>query len=234
MGWICPIYIFQLHMLSCMDWICPLYIPIAYVVLYVLDLSFIYIFQLHMLSCMCWICPLYIYSNWICCPVCAGFVLYIYIPIAYVVLYVLDLSFIYIYSNCICCPVKLVSCRYCLVLHMLSSNVVLLSYKSCPANVTLYMLLCCSVHVRPVNANCMCCPVYIVLNTLSCMCCPVCCPVYIFQHIMSCKYCSPAYIIRCPVCDVLLILSYACYLVNIVLYSFPSTYCSVIMHMQYA
>ena len=141
---------------------------------------------------------------------------------------------LYIYSNCICCPVKLVSCRYCLVLHMLSSNVVLLSYKSCPANVTLYMLLCCSVHVRPVNANCMCCPVYIVLNTLSCMCCPVCCPVYIFQHIMSCKYCSPAYIIRCPVCDVLLILSYACYLVNIVLYSFPSTYCSVIMHMQYA
>ena len=173
--------------------------------------------------CLAWCTYFSILLFLICCPVWAGFVLYIY-------------------SNCICCPVWAVFVLYIFQLHMLSCmcwicpccavlssksflvyilfrNVVLLSYKSCPANVTLYMLLCCSVYVRPVNANC--------------MCCPVCCPVYIFQYIMSCKYCSPAYIIRCPVCVVLL-LSYACYLVNIVLYSFPSTYCSVIMHMQYA
>ena len=61
MGWICPIYIFQLHMLSCMGCICPLYIPIAYVVLYVLDLSLLCCAVLQKFSC------LYIVPK--CCPI---------------------------------------------------------------------------------------------------------------------------------------------------------------------
>ena len=140
-------YTIVLNLLSCMGWICP-----------------IYIFQLHMLSCMDWICPLYI-------------------PIAYVVLYVLDLSFIYMYSNCICCPVKLVSCRYCLVLHMLSSKSFLV------------YIYCCEMLSY--------CPTNLVLQMLPCICFYVVLYMFVLLMLIVCVVLYILYWIRCPVCVVL-------------------------------